>query len=402
MRQKGVPKIESLAATKRSPQRFRVRWDRGSKSFTDADRTEVMRFALDLVANDYRDPRDLGNTYGERARNAKRSAGTVRNQHSFREISRRYLDRLEATPGYLRRYRRSLEIHVYPVLGTKDINEIKVEHIEAVALRCGLGGSSRKRLIGGLLSPIFDYAIDREWRERANPCRAVSKLISTKPTMQPTLEEKDAPMFLDHCYAVSDLLGDFASILYGTGLRWQEASALTVGSVDLKRRAIRIKQVEREGRTRGVVIATDRGKSDTGFRDIPLPKSNTDPLITMLTDRLDGRRGDNWLFTANAGGRIYYELVENGLRRARSSALKDDRYRTHITPHALRRGFAQAIQDRGASADQIKRLLGHKRFTGATGRYAYDRLTEQQITDLQPYVARLATRRNLKGVKTQP
>lgn len=314
-------------------------------------------------------------------------------ERTFREISQRYLDGLDTTPGYLRRYRRSLEIHVYPLVGTMHIDEIKVEHIESVALRCGLSASSRKRLIGGLVSPIFDYAIDREWRERANPCRAVSRLINTRPTMQPILEIKDAPMFLDHCYAVSDLLGDFAILLYGTGLRWQEASALTVGAVDLKRRVIRIKQVEREGQTRGVVVATDRGKSDTGFRDIPLPRSNTDPLIVILADRIDGRHVNNWLFTTRTDGRIYYELLKRGLQKTRSSALKDDEYHTHITPHALRRGFAQAVQDRGVSADQLKRLLGHKRFAGATQRYAYDRLTEPQITELQPYLARLTRRK---------
>jgi integrase len=156
---------------------------------------------------------------------------------------------------------------------------------------------------------MFDYAIDREWRERANPCRAVSKHIKPKRAMQPILEAKDAPMFVDRCYMVSELLGDFASVLYGTGLRWQEASALTVGAVDLKRRVIRITQVEREGPTRGIKIASDRGKSDSGFRDVPHPKSLNDPLIVILANRIYGRRPNEWLFTSRTGGRIYYELA---------------------------------------------------------------------------------------------
>jgi hypothetical protein len=126
MRHKGVPKIETLAATRQSPQRFRLRWDRGSKSFTDIDRTEVMRFALDLVGNGYHDPRNLGNVYGKDRRKLTQSGGTGTNEYSFHNVSKRYLESLDVTPGYLRRYRRSLETYAYPAFGDKHIDEVKV------------------------------------------------------------------------------------------------------------------------------------------------------------------------------------------------------------------------------------------------------------------------------------
>jgi integrase len=138
-----------------------------------------------------------------------------------------------------------------------------------------LAASTLKVLIGGRLSPIFDYAIDREWRERANPCRAALKQISDRRTMKPALELQDAPMFLDHCYGVSELLGDFATLLYGTGLRWQEAAVLTAGAINLDRRILRIRQVERAGIEGGKRVATDRGKSDNAFRDVPSPARTT-------------------------------------------------------------------------------------------------------------------------------
>ena len=388
MRNKGVPTIETLKATKRSPRRYRVRWARGTKSFTDPDKAEVLRFALDLLHNDYRDPRDLGQTYGKKAANAQDQAAPSKDR-TFRAVAELYLDALDVTPGYLRRYHQSMDKHAYPILGGMQVNDIGVDDIDAVARRSKLAAVSRRRLIGGLLSPIFDYAIDREWRTRANPCRAVSKSINPKPTMQPTLELHDAPMFLSHCYGVSELVGDFASVLFGTGLRWQEASSLTVGSVDLQRRVLRILSVEREGEAGKTEVATDRGKSDSSFRDVPLPQPDDDPLIVILRRRTERRAPHEWLFTAGRGGRIYYDLIYEGLTDARTAARTSNRYLIHITPHALRRGFAQAVQDRGASADQIKRLLGHKRFTGATARYAYDRLTTAQIAELQPFVAEL-------------
>ncbi|GAB3976375.1 hypothetical protein GCM10029978_063090 [Actinoallomurus acanthiterrae] len=402
MRLKGVPTIETLKATRRSPQRFRVRWNQGSRSFTDTDQREVLRFALDLVANGYRDPRELGKTYGSQSRQTQRSAAkpAKTETRTFRAVAEKYLTTRTADPGYLRKYRYALNKHAYPRFGDKPIKDIIVEDIDEIALESGLAPDTLQVLIGGRLSPIFNYAIDREWRERANPCRATLKQINVKRTMKPTLELQDAPMFFDHCYGVSELLGDFAILLYGTGLRWQEAAALTVGSINLERRVVRIRQVERAGIKGGKRIATDRGKSDSGFRDVPLPRRDDDPLIAMIKRRIQARKASEWLFTSPRGKRIYRSLVERGFKKARDAAMTEDGYGIHITPHALRRGFGHAVGDRNASEDTVKKLLGHKRFTGATSRYAFDRLTDEQVKELQPFIADL-TWRESDGKKAQ-
>jgi site-specific recombinase XerD len=388
MRHKGVPTIETLAATKRSPERYRVRWDRGRKSFTDSSKTEVMRFAVDLVENGYEDLRTLGKVYRKAVRQAKQRPTSRATEHTFRTVANLYLENIDVTPGVLRNYRNNLKKHAFPLFGDKHINDVEIEHIEKVGR--SLSSTTRSSLISGQLTPIFEYAIVREWRERANPCRAVTKLISRRPVIQPILELTDAPMFLECCYEVSGLIGDFTSLMYGKGFRWQEASTLTVGAVNLKRRTIRISQVER--RDGGATIATDRGKSDSAFRDAPLPRRDDDPLNIILRNRTENRDPGEWLFTARRGGRIYHNLLQDGLNRALEIAWDAHRYDVHITAHAFRRGYAQALQDRGATADQIKRLLGHLRLTGATRRYAFDRLTETQIAELQPFIADLVWR----------
>ncbi|WP_433191223.1 tyrosine-type recombinase/integrase [Actinoallomurus sp. CA-150999] len=157
--------------------------------------------------------------------------------------------------------------------------------------------------------------------------------------------------------------------------------------------AIGASTVERESATGGVEVVVDRGKSDAGFRDSPLPAPDDDPLITMLTRRTHGRDSSEWLFLTQNGHRIYYGIIQEGLAQARRLAREQDAYYVHITPHALRRGFAQAVQDRSATTDQLKLLLGHVRLTGATARYAQERLTPPQITELQPLIAGLTYRR---------
>ena len=111
MRHKGVPKIETLPATKHSPQRYRVRWDRGSKSYTDTDMREVMRFAADLVANDYNDPRSLGNVYGKHTKFNEEVVSNVHEGRTFKSVAEAYLNTLNTTPGYLRRCRRCHSLH---------------------------------------------------------------------------------------------------------------------------------------------------------------------------------------------------------------------------------------------------------------------------------------------------
>ncbi|GAB3976478.1 hypothetical protein GCM10029978_063460 [Actinoallomurus acanthiterrae] len=110
MRHKGIPKIETLKATKRLPLRYKVRWDRGSKSFTDTDRAEALRFGTDLVKNDYIDPREDGRLYGKKAREAQRKTATSPSEdHSFHAVAQRYLQALEGTHGHLQRYRSQLK-----------------------------------------------------------------------------------------------------------------------------------------------------------------------------------------------------------------------------------------------------------------------------------------------------
>ncbi|WP_433189194.1 tyrosine-type recombinase/integrase [Actinoallomurus sp. CA-150999] len=120
----------------------------------------------------------------------------------------------------------------------------------------------------------------------------------------------------------------------------------------------------------------------------------------MIKRRIQSRKASDWLFTAPRGGRIYRSLAERGFATTREAALVQHGYDHRITPHALRRGFSQAVQDRGATADQIKRLLGHTRLTGATSHYAVDRLTDPQIAELQPFIADL-TWRHSDGDKIQ-
>jgi hypothetical protein len=47
------------------------------------------------------------------------------------------------------------------------------------------------------------------------------------------------------CWTPTGWRGDFFTLVYGTGLRWQEAAALDVASIDWKRRVVVVRQVLR-------------------------------------------------------------------------------------------------------------------------------------------------------------
>ncbi|ROO88752.1 site-specific recombinase XerD [Actinocorallia herbida] len=378
------PKINKLPNGK-----WRMRWNNGSKSFTADTRDEVVAFKAALLAGGMVDPRAV--------------VAPVAGGRTFRKVANDYIvmkKKKGLAPGTIEGYERDLRLYVLPEIGGMDINEVRPPHIRAVLERAGkrrTPGSLRK-MHSSVLYPIFKWAIGNEWRERANPCEITAQELSQETREQGALLPDDAPMFLDCGYAIAEpdddgkvldpdgLAGDFFTLLYGTGLRWQEAAALDVGSVDWKRRVVVVKQVIRLH----VGVAKDKGKSRYAFRDIPLPAADDDPLVVMLRARTRGRFASEPLFVTGAGRRVYSSVARRLLRHTLELAKKLHGYAEQFGFHGFRRGFATAMEDREIPERSLKLLLGHARHTGATK--AYVKLTAKQVENIRPYVGGMCWR----------
>nr|WP_237418442.1 tyrosine-type recombinase/integrase [Actinomadura rayongensis] len=323
---------------------------------------------------------------------------------TYRKVALAYVDtrrKKKVVPSTVERYLECLRLHVFPVIGNMDINEIGSEDIREVLDRASkkLAPSSLRVLHSSVLFPVFKWAIDSEWRERANPCQLTARELSHEINEQPILLPDDAPAFLTCAYALAEpgpqgekpidpdgLAGDFFALLQGTGFRWQEGAALDVDSVDWKRRVVVVRQVLRYK----VGLARDKGKSRAAFRDFPLPDSDDDPLVELLMRRTKGRRGHEPLFATRRGTRIYADLARHLLREAADLAEREHGITGVRGFHSFRRGFATTLEDREIPENSLKLVLGHVRHTGATARYV--RLTRKQIENIRPYIGGIVPR----------
>ena len=136
-------------------------------------------------------------------------------------------------------------------------------------------------------------------------------------------------------------------LLAYTGLRFGEASALRVASVDLARGRLVVDRALTElgGRISEGTTKTHRS------RTVPIPRL----LRSRLADYIGGRDAGEWLFPAPEGrplrnSNFRHRFFDPAVQRAGLAPL---------TPHDLRDTAASLAVAAGASVKAVQRMLGH-------------------------------------------
>ena len=155
-----------------------------------------------------------------------------------------------------------------------------------------------------------------------------------------------------------------------TGLRFGEAAALRVGSVDLAARRLAITHAWADQNSSALYLAAPKTHER---RKVGLPGFLADELAPLLTDRAP----DAWLFTAPFGGalnlpnwrrRVFYPAVRRAGLDGRG-----------LTPHSMRHTAASLAIAAGADVKVVQTMLGHKDAAMTLNTYAGlfpDRLDE--------------------------
>lgn len=125
------------------------------------------------------------------------------------------------------------------------------------------------------------------------------------------------------------------SLMYACGLRRGELLALTITSIDSKRKLILIKQA--------------KGKKD---RIVPL----SEKLLSMLREYYLAYRPQHWLFEGQTKGQ-YDERSIGSVMRA---AVEKSGIKKPVTLHWLRHSYATHLLEAGTDLRYIQELLGHK------------------------------------------
>lgn len=263
------------------------------------------------------------------------------------------------------RVKRSLDLHVYPVLGQLQLAAVRPSHLRGWVKdrRAVLAPSTLRGIYAGVLTPMFRAAVN-------------DRLIGTSPCVGVKLPEIDAAEYLiatpDQVRALYEALPErYRALVYlcaGCGLRASEALGLEVGHVAFLQREVHVRQQLQSGIVGRKPFLT-LPKTQKSRRTVELPDvvsealalhmQQTPPRPVDVEDETDERhpktRAAQLLFT-NAQGRPIN-------RASWSHVWQPAREAVGLPPgyglRDLRHFFATALIYGGASVKHVQLQMGH-------------------------------------------
>lgn len=193
------------------------------------------------------------------------------------------------------------------------------------------------------LRTFMAYAVDRGWRSD-NPMEAL-KMVPRQPKEQEYLTEDEMLRLLSAPdRSTTEGFTDYITllVLYATGLRVGELSALNIEDVDLKEGWVHV----REGKGRDRQIAIPKASLNDLKQYVGLyRKAKTGPFLLNLK----GSRIKSWTVTK----RIRHYAAVAGIEKP-------------VSPHTIRHTFTAHLIQRGGRIEVIAKALGHKTLAETT------------------------------------
>lgn len=257
-----------------------------------------------------------------------------------------------------------LRLHVFPVLGSRMLSQIKASTVQAWLSGLSVKSSTYRRVIFANVSTILSAAVDDE-RISKNPCKAGSVTIPKRDTA------KIVPWSVERVQEVRAAMPERFRIALdlgvGLGLRQGEVFGLSPDDVDFLRGTVEVsRQVKILGGNKLLFGPPKGGK----VRTVPLPSSVRDLLAVHLAQSparpvsLPWREVDGdavtvkLVLSTREGGalnRNYFNpfiwkkaLGTAGVEASRQNGM-----------HALRHHYASVLLDAGESIKAVSEYLGH-------------------------------------------
>lgn len=271
----------------------------------------------------WRDPRAAGRKWGEWCEEKWWPSRTV-------------------APGTLRRDRSFIDQHImkrWRRVALADITRHDIKAWSADLAAGGLAESSVYRIVS-VFSASLAAAVDAEILV-ANPAYRL-KLPNGEKDVVRYFTRPEVESFIARTTGDADKA--LIALLVGTGLRWGEATGLTVRRYDSARRMVRVAEVwdARSNEMKGY-------PKSRAIRDVPVPgwvAEMVDPIARGAADRIFPFAPALWR------KRVWYPLETGG------------------RVHDLRHTYASWLLQAGIPIAEVSRLMGHSSIT-ITERYAH-------------------------------
>lgn len=296
-------------------------------------------------------------------------------------LERHIASRTGTTQGTLHTYRALVRNHM------AQIAEIPIALLDREAVAAWVNSLAKAKNSGktianihGLLSSALNTAVSDKLIFD-NPCRGMRLPRTDHNSIEMVFLNRDE---FEELYALIPAhYQPFVLTLVGTGMRFGEATALTVGDVNLETRSIRIRQSwKKTGLSQRELGPTKTKRSN---RTVAIPPQIADALATLISGRsskaflflnLKGRpisgafgektwtpavqkyAGDTVKFTKDKSGRKVRVVTKIGER-------------DHVRLHDLRHTFVSWAIQAGIPLPVIQRQLGHESITTTVDRYGH-------------------------------
>ncbi|MDV8021018.1 site-specific integrase [Rhodococcus sp. IEGM 1330] len=272
---------------------------------------------------------------------------------TFREYAEQWLAHRDVKPRTREHYRKLLDAHVLPGLGTLPLVSITPDDVRGWYAGLGTATPTLRSHAYGLVRTIMATAAS-DGKITTNPCHirgagSTKRVHKIKPATLPELAALAEAM--PARYRAMILLASWCALRFGelTELRRHDIEFDPVTD-ELRGGVIRIRRaVVRVG---GEFVVGDP-KSEAGTRDVAIPPHLV-PAIEAHLAEFVGRDRNALLFPAQHGGHLAPATLYRRFYTARAKAGRDD-----LRFHDLRHSGAVLAAATGATLAELMGRLGH-------------------------------------------
>lgn len=277
------------------------------------------------------------------------------------EWAARHFAALTVSPGSIDEYKRQWRLRWKPHLGDLKLSRITREDVVA-AIKAQKGIAPRTlENAWGTLATMMKVAVQDGHLARS-PAEGV-KLPKHEGHEAAEHRYMDADELLQIIDDTAEHYRPLMWMLVGTGMRWSEATALTVGDVDLTAKTVRVTKAwkrDRENRT----FYVGQPKTRKSRRTISLPNE----VVESLRPVVRGRKRTDRLFTNHRGEWIKHQtFYREHWRKSCTRNISEPRPRIHDIRHS----HVALLVAGGTSLPVIQARLGHEKITTTIDTYGH-------------------------------
>lgn len=249
-----------------------------------------------------------------------------------------------------------LKNHIYPVVGSKCLDEVTHDDIQIIFDSMASRGKSTVHNVHIIMNQILSNAVEDGLLTR-NIARSNRYVKSKTVVVRQALSREDAQDILNHLDRLEERDQLFIALALHTGMRRGEIYALRWEQIDLDSRMIHVRNAVKLA---GNIPVIGLPKSKAGIRDVPI----NEPLLNLM------RR-----CSREEGFVITGERNPNGAMSSCGMNRQWQRIKRKIdvhgaTPHVFRHTFATLIQPH-TDIKTLQTIMGHADIETTLDRYTH-------------------------------